>query len=419
MKKLESEYSCINQCRLCESNQLIKIIDFGSVPLGNNLQKSIELSKNVSSYDLVVMNCKNCNHFQLNTAVSQTLLYATNYTYLSGTGISFVNHIKDYVSWALKKTQLLNQGIIIDIGSNDGTCLKQFQRKKHIVCGVDPAKIPSDIAIQNGVPTINKFFNKKVADEIVSKYGQVDIVTSQNALAHIDDLKSTFENIYNILKNRGFFVFEVGYFKKVLELMQFDTIYHEHIDYHHAGPLAKFLSKLGFDIIEINENKIQGGSLRFLLQKSNKQFISNKAKAFLTAEKQTILYNEAKMMSWSNDINSRMKNFRELYFKLKSKKDICFAYGAPTKATLFLKMSGLNENDIDFVVDDNKFKVGRYMPQIGVQIKSSNNIECNKSALILLFAWNFAEDIIENLKKQYKVPVTVIVPFPLLRVIEI
>tara|TARA_B100001057_G_scaffold354877_1_gene356876 strand:+ start:10687 stop:11946 length:1260 start_codon:yes stop_codon:yes gene_type:complete len=419
MTKANSNYKIINKCRLCGSEQLSKIIDFNCSPLGNNLQKTNKLAKNATSFDLVVMNCIDCNHFQLNSAVSPELLYATNYTYLSGVGLSFVNHIKDYVDWILKKTKLHEKCTVIDIGSNDGTCLKYFQKKGHNVCGVDPALKPSKIAISDGIPTINNFFNKKVVIELLSKYGKVDIVTSQNALAHVDDLKSTFENIHYLLKDKGYFVFEVGYFKRVIELMQFDTIYHEHIDYHHAGPLVRFLTNLGFNVIEINENKIQGGSIRFLLQKSNKNFVNKKVNNFLISEKNSILYNHTKLVLWEHNIKLKMKNLKDLYLTLKQDKEFSFAYGAPTKATLLLKIADLSKNDIEFIVDDNKLKIGRYMPQTGIKIVSSNRIKFNKSAIILLLAWNFADDIIINLKKKYKVSATIIVPFPSLRVIEI
>ena len=269
MPKINNKFTEIIFCRLCKSEELYEFIDFGSVPLGNNLQETIELSQEVDSYDLKVMRCNQCNHFQLSLSVSPHLLYATNYTYLSGVGFSFVQHIKKYVSWVLSKTNLPNNSTVIDIGSNDGTCLKYFQDVGYDVCGVDPAQKPSDIANSNGIYTINNFFNNEVVLKIINKFGKVDIVTSQNTLAHISNLSSTFENIYKILKLGGFFVFEIGYFKRVLESKCFDTIYHEHFSYLSLHTVSRIFSSVGFDMVDIKrQSSIQGGSLRLLFTKN-------------------------------------------------------------------------------------------------------------------------------------------------------
>ena len=419
MHKLKNNFSEIIICRLCNSKNIQKFIDFGSTPLGNNLKEKKEISHNVESYDLKVMRCNDCQHFQLSISILPELLYATNYTYLSGIGPSFVKHIKKYVTWVLDKTCLKTPGVIVDIGSNDGTCLKFFKQKGYFVCGVDPAQKPSEIANSNDIFTINNFFDNNIAQDILDQFGEVDVVTSQNVLAHIDNIISTFENIYKILKIGGYFVFEIGYFKNVIETKCFDTIYHEHLDYHHANPLVKVLTHFGFDIINISENNIQGGSLRILLQKTGLGIIKKQPKKFLDNEKKSILYDISKLNSWSSDIKKTMSHFKRLFFKYKSKEKICFGYGAPTKSTLLLKMSKLHEDEISFIVDDNKLKVGKFLPATSIPIKSSNAIEFDKEAVIIIFAWNFADDIIKILKKKYLVPITIIIPLPYPKVVKI
>ena len=209
MPIIPSNFKNILQCRLCKNKRIESFLNFGSIPLGNNLQTSSNLAQKVESYDLKVMNCKNCNHFQLSVSVSPKSLYATNYTYLSGIGSSFVEHIKEYVDWVINETKFLGNKVVVDIGSNDGTCLEVFQDKGFSVCGIDPAQIPAKIANSKGIFTVNKFFDKQVMNEIIYKFGKVDVVTSQNVLAHVDDLNGTFKNIYSLLKLDGFFVFEI------------------------------------------------------------------------------------------------------------------------------------------------------------------------------------------------------------------
>ena len=271
----------LKKCRLCQSKKLKPYFNFGKIPLGNNLETSLESAILAKTYPLYVFRCTSCNHFQLNFSVSPKQLYATNYTYLSGVGKSFVSHIEEYVSWIIENCKLKSKSFIFEIGSNDGTCLEKFKNLGHNVCGVDPAQLPSKIANEKGVFTINDFFNDKTVDYVLKKFGQPEIVTSQNSLAHIDDLINTFERIFFLLKKNGYFVFEVGYFGKVLENNLFDTIYHEHLDYHHANPLVVHLKNLGFEILNISLNGSQGGSVRLLLKKSGKKKISRQANNFL------------------------------------------------------------------------------------------------------------------------------------------
>lgn len=416
---LNKKYIEIKECRLCGCQDLISLIDFGLVALGNNLQDNKENSLKASKYPLEVVRCISCNHFQLSCAVDPNLLYATNYTYLSGVGKSFVTHINKYVDWIETKTNISKSALILDVGSNDGTCLEVFKKKGYAVCGIDPAKLAVKISREKGIFTINNFFNNKTANDIINMFGKIDLITSQNVLAHVDNLKETFANIHYLLKDDGFFVFEVGYFKNVIETVCFDTIYHEHIDYHHASPLIKHLSSLGFETLSIEQNEIQGGSIRILLKKSSRKYISNQAKEFLSKEVKSVIYQNKNLSNWSNEINNICKNIRDIVKKEKNRGMNCLAYGSPTKATLLLKMTKLNSSDIKFIIEDNDHKVGKFLPNNGISIHSINRLNFNEPVVIIILAWNFYQDIIKKLKMLYKVPIKVIIPLPKVKVIDL
>jgi len=409
----------ITECRLCNSKKLSSLINFDLIALGNNLQNKKQKALNVDEYPLEVFVCQECNHFQLSCAINPNILYATNYTYLSGVGLSFVKHIKKYVNWIEKKTNLPNQSVVIDIGSNDGTCLEVFKKKGYIVCGVDPAKIAVNISRDKNIFTINDFFNETTVHEIISHFGKVDLITSQNVLAHVDDLKSTFINIFNLLKHDGYFVFEVGYFKNVLESGCFDTIYHEHIDYHHGSSLSSYLCSIGFDVISISVNQVQGGSLRILLQKSGKGIVYDEAKKFLINERQSILYNKLFLKKWSQKVFDICYNINSIVKNEKMKDIPCYAYGSPTKAILLLKMTNLSSNDINYIVEDNEYKVGKFLPKTAIPIFHLNQLDFKKPAIIIILAWNFSDDIIDKLKKIYKAPVKIIIPLPETKILDI
>jgi SAM-dependent methyltransferase len=404
----------INQCRLCNKKKLIKVINFGKIPLGNNLLTKHNLSIKAKKYPLILKNCQNCNHFQLNYSVNPKILYAKNYTYLSGTGKSMIVHLKKYSDYISKKINLKKKSIVLDIGSNDGTCLINFKKKGMNVLGIDPAKKPCQIARSRGVDSLNSFFDKKTLKKVLKTHGKVDFVTSHNTLAHVENLRSIFQNIYDVLKKDGYFCFEVGYFKEVLKNNYFDTIYHEHLDYHHANPMVNFLINLGFSIVDLKTVKIQGGSLRILCKKDDNKKISKQAYLFLKKEKKTIIYQKKFIQEWEKKIKNTMKNTREKILKTITNNNI-YGYGSPTKIILFLKLLKLPQNKIRFIFEDNKLKQNKYLPIFGNKIISTSKIKKINPKYLLIFAWNFKDDI---KKKVYKVDNTIklLVPLPKFKV---
>ncbi|OUU26490.1 MAG: hypothetical protein CBB97_07895 [Candidatus Endolissoclinum sp. TMED37] len=401
----------IKECRICNYHIFETLIDFGALPLGNNLANNYRQTFSIEKYPLKILKCLQCNHFQLSYSVDPRLLYATNYTYLSGIGLSFLQHIKEYVEWIHKKNKSRNNRFVFEIGSNDGTALEEFKKYGYNVLGIDPASKPVKIAQKKGVETIHAFFDQKIATTIIEEYGHPDIITSQNALAHIDDLRNVFKSIYRMLKNNGIFIFEVGYFRKVLEKNLFDTIYHEHLDYHHAVPLVTHLTKLGFDVIELKPVKSQGGSIRILLKKTGRGKIYKKAYSFLLSEKKSCLFNNSFLENWSNLIELNNKKFRDLIKTKISEGVPIIGYGAPTKATLLLHLAFLGSKEINFIVEDNSLKVDKFLPN-GIPIKSFGRlIEIKERVLIVVLAWNFSEDIIRKLK-QNNVKGEVLIPLP-------
>lgn len=405
----------ITECRLCGSRSLSEQVDFGRVPLGNNLQETEAAARAADAYPLNVMRCGECGHFQLGWAVDPRLLYATNYTYLSGIGASFVRHFESYADWAIDKAGLQQGSLVVDVGSNDGTCLKPFKARGMTVCGVDPASMPAGIANENGIETLNDFFGPGAVEWIVERHGRADYVTSHNVLAHVDDLKGTFAAIHSLLKDGGHFGFEIGYFREVLRTGCFDTTYHEHLDYHTAAPLVRHLTSLGFDVLDLSINAVQGGSLRLLMKKTGEGRISEQAQAFLDNEAGSILHGDAFLKAWKPGIDEAMKRFGDAVRERAAKGGRVVGYGAPTKATLLMKLAGLGADEIACIVEDNALKQGRFMPGSGVPIVPTATLETDRPDALVIFAWNFADDILAKLKDRFG-GAEAIVPLPDLRI---
>lgn len=405
----------IAACRLCQSMDLSEQVDFGAVALGNNLQETAEAARAAAAYPLNLNRCGDCGHYQLGWAVDPRLLYATNYTYLSGVGASFVRHFEGYADWAITQAKLAPGALVVDVGSNDGTCLKPFKARGMRVCGVDPASMPAGIANEEGIETLNDFFGQGAVDWIVERHGKADYVTSHNVLAHVDDLEGTFRAVHALLKDGGHFGFEIGYFREVLRTGCFDTTYHEHLDYHTAGPLARYLRALGFDLLDLSVNAVQGGSLRLLLCKTGRGDISPEAQAFLDEEKTSVLYDDAFLKAWKPGINAAMKQFGDAVRERAARGERVIGYGAPTKATLLMKLAGLGADEIACIVEDNALKQGRFMPGSGIPIEPASAMDTGRPNALVIFAWNFADDILGKLAGRFA-DVEAIVPLPQLRI---
>lgn len=406
-------------CRLCGGKDLRECLDFGAVPLGNNLQTEVEAARAAEAYPLNLMRCSSCGHFQLGYAVDPKILYATNYTYLSGIGPSFVKHFDYYASWAAERCALPAKALVVDVGSNDGTCLKAFKARGYTVCGVDPASLAANIANAGGIETINGFFDASAVAEIKRRHGAADFVTSHNVLAHVDDLAAVFRDVYSLLKDGGHFAFEVGYFLEVLRAGYFDTIYHEHLDYHHAEPLVRHLSALGFDVLDLSVNPVQGGSIRLLSRKTGQGKVSDSAQAFLIQERQSVLHDQKFLSAWPGKIEATMMAVHDLLRSRSEKGLKIVGYGAPTKATLLMKIAKIDSREIAYVVEDNLYKTGRFFPRTGVPIKASTDLVGDPPDVLVLFAWNFADDIVGRLAGKMSKSVEVVVPMPQLRTLSL
>ncbi len=401
----------LTNCRLCDSSDLNSIIDFGYIPLGNNLNFSIKDSIRSEKFPLVVDRCNSCGHFQLSFSVNKEILYQRDYSYLSSIGKKFVDHLEWSANdiFSLKKLDIKKtQGVfVIDIGSNDGTALSFFKRKGCKVLGIDPSDLPVKEASKKNIETINEFFDSSLAEKLIINKGQADIIISHNVLAHVEDLKDIFLGVFKLLKDEGIFIFEIGYFANMIKYGIYDTIYHEHLDYHTLKPIINFLNSIGFSVFSTKIVESQGGSLRIYCNKL--QFIKNnnqKIQDLLISEGKLI--EKLKIETWKNNIFNNAKQIKQKINQVITNKGEIFGYGAPTKSTLACKIIEIERNNIKEILDDNKIKVGRYLPALGIPIVSKFSSQITPSDLIICFAWNFIEAIVDNIRNQYGSNISII-----------
>ncbi len=382
-------------CRQCSSKNLSLAIKLNPTPLANNYVKNLNCDSNNDVFPLDVFFCNECKHLQLLHVVNPKILYK-DYVYVSGTSPVFVNHFKDYARYLFRN--YVNNGLVIDIGSNDGTLLKSFKNLGYLVLGIEPAENIAEEANKDGINTLIEFFSPAISEIIKSKYGLANIITANNVFAHIDDPINFLTGIKNLLSaDKGIFVFEVSYLRDVIENTFFDTIYHEHLDYHTLMPLKGLLERCGFEVIDSIRVDTHGGSLRVISQlKGGVNTISPSVKKLIQIEEKLGLHSLSTFKNFSNKIEKIGEELKEIMKNIKSKGKTIVGYGAPAKATTLLYQFDIGKETLDFIVDDSEWKQFLFLPGKEIPIYPKEYIYSKKPDYILILAWNFSASIIKN-----------------------
>ena len=408
------------KCRMCESTRLEKVMALTSTPPGNNFLSMAELDFPEPAYPLELYFCGDCHHVQLGHVVNPKILYQKDYFYVSGTSSKFVEHLNDYALEMIGYLRLNSDSLVVDIGSNDGTCLKAFQQAGiDKILGIDPATKIAQRATEAGIETIGDFFSCDLAKGLRKKYGPAKLITSHNACAHIDHLDDVFRGVQHWLDDDGVFILEVGYLLDVYENAWFDTIYHEHLDFHTVAPFKRLFERVGMELIGVQRISPQGGSIRVMAQKMNgPRVVDQSVQELISLEESMGLDKSETYIKFSQRIDEVGIQLRALIQSIKAKGKTIAAFGAPTKSTTLLAHFGLGKEDLDFIVDDNPLKQGLFSPAAHIPVFAPEELYSRHPDYLLILAWNFAEPIIANNQRYAHEGGKFIVPMPKPRIID-
>ena len=377
-------------CRSCGKKNLKRVVSLGYQPLANNL-----LNKKDSKcelYPLEMNYCTDCYNCQLSVVVDPRKMFS-NYLYLSSTSKSFRKHFEDAAKKYNKEFKLSpKKSYIIDIGSNDGVALKPFKDlgfKK--ILGVEPAKNLAKLANKNKIKTVNCFLDKKNLKKIKKN---ADIILASNVFAHSDKLKEMAECMLKLLKNSGTIIIEVQYLLNTLQDLTFDNIYHEHYNYWSLTSLSNFFQQFKAKIVKAERINTHGGSLRIYVKKDKNSKVEQNVRSLLKEEEKFGIKKHKTYENFAEKIYKIQKNVKKNIKNLKSNGKKIIGYGSPAKATTALNFFAISD-EIDFVVEDNKLKHGKFIPGVRIPIVGKENIS-DKNNTILVLAWNFYNDIKKN-----------------------
>ena len=374
-------------CRSCGSLKLKRVISLGYQPLANNLLKNKNQRNDM--YPLEMNYCSNCYNCQLSVAVNSKKMF-TNYIYLSSTSKTFREHFEKAAKKYIKEFKLTpKKSYIIDVGSNDGVALKPFQNLKFKnILGIEPAKNLAKLTNRQKIKTYNGFLNKKSLKKI---RGNADLVLASNVFAHSNELKTMAECMFKLIKKSGTIIIEIQYLLNTLKDLTFDNIYHEHYNYWSLTALRKFFNQLDGVIFNAEEINTHGGSLRIYIKKNKKVKINSNVKKLLQKEEKFGLTKYETYKKFAKNIYEIKEKVVKNISNLKKEKNKIVGYGSPAKATTALNFFGIS-NEIDCIVEDNKFKQGKFLPGVKIPIIAKENLK-EKPDYALVLAWNFFDEI--------------------------
>jgi SAM-dependent methyltransferase len=408
-------------CALCDARGSALAVAFSLAPTppANDFVIEADLDKPQPSIPLTLLLCTSCGHLQLAEIVDPARLFG-HYVYVSGTSSVFVAHFRDYAKDTISRFGLGATSFVVEIGSNDGTLLRQFMEQgvPHVL-GIDPAKEIAAAAVEHGVPTIEGFFTADLADELLDKYGPAALVCANNVFAHAEDLAGFATGVRRLLADDGVFVFEVSYLVDVLSSLLFDTIYHEHVSYHAVTPLVTFFERLGMRLFDAQRVSTHGGSIRcYVSRASASHRESDELRSILESERRLALFDLDTYRAFKKRIVARGQALRDRLSTIVGQGQRVAGFGAPAKLTTLMYEFGLSGSDFQFIVDDSILKQGRFTPGMHIPVVPRTRLFESRPEWCVIFAWNFADSIVQSNRDYLREGGRFLVPLPELRDIQ-
>jgi len=402
---------------MCNGTDLVQFLDLGFTPPADQFLRKEQLREPEVYYPLQVVICSGCGLVQLSHVVSPEILYRHDYPYESSITRTGRNHWSEFANTTVERLGLSSTDLVVDIGSNVGTLLEAFRAAGTRILGVDPASNIVRIAEKRGVETINEFFSEDVARLIASEHGNAATITGTNVYAHVDDLAAFMRAIDILLTPEGVFIFEAPYLVNLINQLEYDTIYHEHLSYLSVKPLVAFVQRFEMEVFDIQERDIHGGSFRVFISRKGKMPISPVVAEFLAREEKLRLYDLDQLQNFASAVAQNRADLTWLLKSLKHEGKRLCAVSAPAKGMTLLNYCRIGTDTLDFVTEKSTLKIGRFTPGAHIPVVPDDELLQQNPDYALLLAWNFSEEIMENLKDYRQRGGKFIIPIPHPRIV--
>ena len=398
------------RCRSCDSQDLSVFLSLGELPLSDGLLEARQLVDNEPLYPLDVAFCASCSLVQILETVPPEELFGADYPYFSSFTDTLLKHSEANVKERIAERKLGATSLVVELASNDGYLLQYYRANGVPVLGIDPAPGPVAAARAKGVDTLQAFFGNALAAKLVAEGRGADVIHANNVLAHVADTNGFVEGIATLLKDDGVAVIECPYVKDLIEHGEFDTIYHEHLCYFSVTALRTLFRRHGLFITRVVPLSIHGGSLRVFVEKQNRP--EHSVEQYIESEQRLGMDRLDYYADFSNRVTEIRSELSQLLQGLKDRKARIVGYGAAAKGTIMLNYVGIGQETLDFVVDRNTHKQGRFIPGVRLPIASPERVLAEQPDYVLILPWNFKDEIMAQQAEYRRRGGKFIVPVP-------
>ena len=387
-------------------------------PLCESFLRAEQLDNMEPYYPLHVMICGQCFLVQLSEYVRPDSIFS-EYAYFSSYSSSWVTHAQSYCEMIAKRLALSGESLVVEVASNDGYLLQHFLPMGIPVLGIEPARNVAAVAAAKGIPCRVEFFGKAFARELATEGQRADLVIGNNVLAQVPDLNDFVAGLSEILTTNGIITLEFPHLIQLLDNNQFDTIYHEHFSYFSLAAIEALVGKHGLKVVDVEELPTHGGSLRVYLAHTCGSIAVSKAVSDLASREAAWgVHDLASYLSFSANVRKTKHSLLRFLIEAKSERKKICGYGAPGKGNTLLNYCGIGPDLVDFTVDRNPYKHGRYTPGMHISILSVEALDAAKPDYVLILPWNLKDEIVMQMAHVGGWGGKFVVPIPEIQVIS-
>lgn len=384
-------------CRSCGARLRRQVLDLGAQPVSNALVSPADVHKGERYYPLKAMVCDTCHLAQLVDCPPSDVHFHDSYVYFSSYSQTWLQHCERYAADTIARFGLSPNDLILEIASNDGYLLKYFRQRGFDVLGIEPSRSVAEKAIEAGIPTEIRFFNRDCGEQIAARGRKPKLVAANNVLAHVPDLNDFVAGFPPILGPDSVLTCEVHYFRDLIEKTQFDSLYLEHYSYFTIAAVETLFARHGLRLFDVQRLPTHGGSLRvYACQKNSPRPAAPSLAAALTEEKAFLADLPRAIEAFQDRVFGLCGALREFLLQARREKRLVVGFGAPAKACTLLNAAGIQPGLLPYTVDNNPKKQGQLLPGVHIPIRPASALEQDKPRHVLILAWNLRDEIVER-----------------------
>ena len=388
----------VDRCQVSGSSDLRSILFIGFLPPVNTMAPIGTRPDEQPAYPAELLYCPDSRLVQLGLIVDPAVLFPPHYAYTSGTTKILRDNFADLYDEVMRLYPIAKEDLAVDVGSNDGTLLSNFHNEGHRVCGIEPTDT-HEIARERGIVTINAFFGPEAAAQVVNEHGRSKIVTATNVFAHIENVHEIVESILAMLDENGIFISESHYLLPLIETLQYDTIYHEHLRYYALQSLKYLLEMHGLEIIHAKRIPTHGGSIRVYAARRGHQPVQPSVAELLGVEDRELTWE--RFMDFRRRVSQSKLDLMALLRDIRANGQKVYGVGAPSRASTLVNYVGLDDSIIDCVLEiKSSYKIGKLMPGTLIPVLEESKLFTDQPEYALLFSWHIADELIPNLRQK-------------------